>query len=157
MPDQLLRIDCDRDHGPTYVDDNDEYADLAPCPWCLADDHWAVVLKHERAHDARKHRRHPGASTRLAQWLASQAYALGIISGYGITWNGACGGCVNGLRFRGRRPYVLGWESWKWGCLLKMRHRPGELIGFGMCGKCLPCPTCNSTTSGHNEGCPDAF
>lgn len=72
----LIKLHCDRGHGPTYIHDGDEFADLYPCPWCLADDHWALVLKHEHARDLRKHRRHLGASTRLACWLASWGLRL---------------------------------------------------------------------------------
>lgn len=60
---------------------------------------------------------------------------------------------MSSIRWRGRRTYILGWETWKWQCLLRAQHWHGEYIAFDRCGKCLPCPDCGSTTSGHNEGC----
>lgn len=152
-PDTLVQLDCDHDHAPTFVRDDDDFSSYIPCPWCVADDAWERVREFEHARNLRRHRRHPGASTRLAQWLASWAYALGVIAGYGTTYSNTCRGCVDAIKWRGRRPYVLGVARWQWSCLLRGRHWPGEYIGLDACGKCLPCPDCGTTAADHD--CPN--
>jgi len=61
-----------------------------------------------------------------------------------LTWRDLCG----------RRPYVLGWPAWKWHCLLRAHHWPGEPIGLGLCAKCAPCPECGSTVAACPPTCP---
>jgi len=71
------------------------------------------------------------------------------------TWNGA-----RRRDFRwGRRPYVLGWPTEKWRCLLRYRHWPhwpgGSPVFMGACGRCLRWSCCNSIETGHAATCPD--
>jgi len=77
---------------------------------------------------------------RLVGWL----YALGVIAG--SRWHSPGGMrrayvTVTWRDLRGHCPYVLGWPAWKWHCLLRAHHWPGEYIGLGLCAKCAPAPS----------------
>ncbi len=90
---------------------------------------------------------------RLVGWL----YALGVIAG--SRWHSPGGMrrayvTLTWRDLRGRRPYVLGWPAWKWHCLLRAHHWPGEPIGLGLCAKCAPCPECGSTVAACPPTCP---
>lgn len=121
----------------------------APCMYCVADDQAKKIAYHERC-------RHWGwRRTRLAHWAALKAYSLGIAGGGGAEYSGGeygHHGCIIMPRWRGKRHYILGWPRWKWSCLLKQRHWPGEFVGLDSCSKCLPCPDCGATVGCH-YGC----
>jgi hypothetical protein len=53
-----------------------------------------------------------------------------------------------------RRRLAAGLARWAntWRCWSR-GHRRGVEVGFGYCGKCVPCPRCGSETAGHYEGC----
>jgi hypothetical protein len=157
VPDGMELTDCTAEprHTPVFVPVDEDAWCPTPCPWCMADDHWQRVLKLEGAEQVRKHRRHRWYSNRVVHWLFGWAYQLGIVAAYGYSWNQHCKGCLDYIRVRGRRCYVLGWPTWKWSCLLRSHHWPGDFIGLDSCAKCLPCPTCDSTTAGHEPDCAD--
>jgi hypothetical protein len=104
---------------------------------------------------------------RLTHWLLQQSYGLGLIAGSSLDthchWDcpghpsswGWVAGDIWILRWH--RPYVLGWPSWKWGCLIRRRHLPGQEIGFGRCGRCLPWECCGATTVAHAPDCQEAW
>lgn len=158
VPDGMELAECTAEprHSPVFAPLNEDAWYPTPCPWCLTEEAWERLRELENAEEKRKHQRHRlFARTRFARRLASWAYRLGVISGYGVSWNSACRRCVHGVHFDGSRPYVLGWPAWKWACL-RRGHWPGEYIAFDCCGKCLPCPACGSTTSGHRDDCQEA-
>jgi hypothetical protein len=101
--------------------------------------------------DRDRHARH-GAwrRWRITARVASRAYALGITAGHGLTWNGHCRACLTGVRWRGRRPYLLGWTRERWVCLLIGRHRRRELPGADICAVCAPCHQCRSADPLHD-------
>lgn len=147
----LRQVGCGEPGHRTWTVDRDDYG--LPCPWCA----WREA--DQRAADLRVrvdwHGRWRG--TRAARWAARWAYRLGVISGYST---GTCDQpghrwCIRKMSWRGRRPYALGWEAWKWRCLLRFRHWPGQEILSGYCGKCLPWPCCGSRTSGHEPECAE--
>jgi hypothetical protein len=142
----LRRIDCGTGCPVTWA----EVPDDAPrgCPWCAAN---YLEEQHARC-DHRGHAR--WRSSRLAAWLVGKASVLGVINSCGTQYGRGCPGCLVGIRWRGRRSYMLGWQVTTWRCLLRNHHWPGEDIG-GVCAKCAPCPTCGSKTAGHNPGCAD--
>lgn len=112
---------------------------------------WSRVWRLEN--DERHARHGAWRRWRFTRWLLGWAYQLGVISGWGTTSTSACTGCVSRICWRGQRYYVLGLPRDTWRCLLVGHHRPGEPVGFGMCGKCLPCPECGSTTATCEPGC----
>lgn len=153
--------DCDAEprHNilvPVVDFDEDEITFPTPCPACMAEDAWKRVIELENAAERRDHRRHPWAPWPITHWLASWAYRLGVISGYGTSYSAVHRGCVGYVHLRGGHPYVLGWPRWKWTCVLRGHHWPGEFIGFECCGKCVPWPCCGSTTYEHATGCDEA-
>ena len=48
------------------------------------------------------------------------------------------------------RPYLLWKHNWWWECHMRQgwklwkHHHPYPPAGFGICGRCLPCPECGS-------------
>lgn len=93
---------------------------------------------------------------RFTSRLASRLYVLGIISGCGyFSERGKKVVAIN-LDLH-PRPYVLGWQRTKWGCLFKRHHWPywpeGRPVVFGLCGKCVPWPCCGSIEFEHATGC----
>lgn len=147
----LTLIECTAEprHLETYYyeDQPDWYP--AGCALCWLDA--ANEAHHGCAHSHHKAWRR----WKITSWLASNLYASGLTSNGG-SWQmgGGCMGCVTMPRWnRNKRVYVLWVRIETWRCLLKMRHFPGDPIGFGMCSKCLPCPTCGSKTVGHEASC----
>lgn len=145
----LVRVHCDAEppHPPMWMEHDEEDWYAPGCPIC-----WYESARD--AHAGCAHSRHlPWRRWKIAHWVVRKAYSLGITSNGGcMTWDGYCVGCWRGSwsTFRGRRVYVLGWPTWKWGCVLKNRHWPGQFIGFDSCTKCMPCPECGSTESDHD-------
>lgn len=143
-------LDCTADpqHPGLYmIDDGEDGYYLPPCFYCIdADRHERENLRNHREDHSRI------LSTKIGRRLLGWAYQLGVISGYGIQYGTAarCKGCVHAVRFKGRRPYVLGLLTEEWRCLLRFRHWPtGDKIAFGYCSKCLPCADCGSTKAWH--------
>lgn len=147
----LQKIECFADEpcAPTYMEfDPDCYP--PSCPWC-------ALNAEIEAHSGCEHKRHgPWRRWKIVHKIEGWAYVLGIVSGARFSWGGGCSGCMT-IYFKGRRPYILGWERWKWSCLFRGRHWPGEYVGLDACGKCLPCPECGSTTAGHKADCPTGW
>jgi hypothetical protein len=142
---RLIECAAEPGHGRTWVLDDDGYE--PPCPWCVMD---KLIKAHEGCEHAGHGRWRRWAVTRRA---ASRLYGLGVLKGYGIARHYPyCDGCVTHFHW-GSNGYLLGWDRWKWRCLLTARHWPGEEIAPGLCGKCAPCPDCGSVTSEHAD-CP---
>lgn len=144
----LRLIDCDAaPRHYTWAHQRDDYG--LPCPWCQLADHA------ERDRLARQCRHWGWRKWQVTRWLAGQAYALGVIGGYGTTSGDGHDWCVTYGRFRGSRPYVLGAAKTTWRCWSR-GHRRGEEVGFGFCGKCVPWPCCGSEHEAHAAGCTEA-
>jgi hypothetical protein len=143
-------VDCDQGHPVMWMPD-DDWSYPPPCMYCCYD---LISKQHAPC-------RHAGHG-RWRRWkithkLSLWSYSMGITVGGATTWDGHCNGCLNSVRFRGKRHYILGWQREKWRCLLVMRHWPGEMVGMGLCGKCAPWPCCGSTFEAHTEDCPEQF
>jgi hypothetical protein len=147
----LLLTHCEGDHATTWVEGTEsDWWGVPTCPWCL---YTELAERHDRCHHAGHGRwRRWQATHKVAGWL----YALGVIAGWGINSGVGCNGCVVAVIWRrtARRPYLLGVSRESWHCL-RAGHWPGESIGLGLCGKCLPCPGCGSVTNTHRDGCRD--
>jgi hypothetical protein len=141
---RLIECDANPKHY-TWVHQRDDYG--VPCPWCLLADHA------KREAEARQCRHWGWRRTRAFRKLVGVAYILGVITGSGSTWGDGHDWCVTITHFRGERPYILGFSRETWRCWLKGRHRRGEPVGFGFCGKCVPWPCCGSKREAHNPGC----
>lgn len=140
-------VECAEGHPVMWMPD-DQWGYPPPCMYCSYE---ALSEAHTGCTHARHGRWRSWRITfRVSMWM----YALGITAGGGTSYGGGCRGCVT-FRFTGSRPYILGWPDWKWSCLLRQRHWPGDFIGLSACAKCLPCPTCGSRTAGHEPGCAD--
>jgi hypothetical protein len=133
-PPGFVRIPCDATprHWPMYTVADSDFYD-ASCPSCEYEALTAI-------HAPYAHSRH-GVWRRwkVTQWMLGRAYTLGLISGWGITWDGHCDGCATGPHFRGRRPYILGAQRDTWWCLIRGWHVRHE-DGFGFCTRCFPAP-----------------
>ena len=149
--DQLELIGCDAEprHHETWTRRDPEAWYPPGCPYC-----W-----HDNARDQHagcEHSHHwPWRRWQISHRVLGWAYSLGLVAGWGVSYDAPhCYGCISGRILwrssRGWPPYVLGWPSWKWGCLLKNRHWPGPFIGLGCCTKCAPCPECGSTAPNHD-------
>jgi hypothetical protein len=146
------RFDCpEGQHWPTYYVDTDGLLDPPyNCPGCnysrarAEADRWQCRATHRRWQTWRW-------VGRLHSWL----YSLGAIGGCCTSYNGCEAHPVRYhiTRWGGRRSYILGWRRENWRCLLRYRHWPGVHVGFGYCGKCVPCPSCDSTTNNHEPRC----
>lgn len=92
-------------------------------------------------------------------WLFRWLYVLGVCGGFGSSQDGRGNAWISWPRWQGGRPYVLGWPSTKWGCLLRRHHWPrwfgGEPLAFGFCARCLPWPCCGSIERGHAPDCAE--
>lgn len=144
---ELVPCEANPRHWPEYrLVDEDFYP--APCARCVYDD-----LRADRDRLACKAQHRRWKSWRVLGWLGSKGYALGVIAGHGVTY-GRCEHCGIGrqygaVRWRGKRPYVLGVSRDSWACL-RRGHRRRELVfGRGICTVCLPCPECGSTDVEH--------
>lgn len=146
---ELVECDAEPRHWPVYTHADSDFYPM-PCLYCVNESTQKAVDALERRYHWLKH----PLRGRWAIRLLGKLYSLGVIAGYGTHYGGAtdCNRCIEGIRLRGRRPYVLGWPDWKWSCLITRRHWPGEGPLFGMCGKCVPCPDCGTTKLDHN--CP---
>lgn len=158
-PDGFELVECNATprHWPIYAAMVDGMYP-APCYLCLI----AEADRLRRQDECRReHRR--WKSWRARGWLALRLYTLGIVSsGGGLTY-ATCEWCSNTtqyhpLRWRGRRPYILGLQREWWTCLLgrganRRPHIPGRHERYGVwCGRCLPCPDCGATEWMHD--CP---
>lgn len=147
----LFLVPCDATprHVRVWILDFDTRDYGVPCMYC------AHEAMQERVEWLERCRHWPWRRWKLLWRLASLAYGLGVIAGYGGSYGGKYGhhGCVGWFRWRGHRPYILGWQDWKWGCLLRQRHWPGVFLGAGCCSKCAPCPDCGSTDSCFGGAC----
>lgn len=143
----LRLVDCDANPPHLiFVHDRDDYG--ADCFQCRLNDYY------EKEQQERQCRHWGWRAWRITDRAASLAYQLGIIGSSGNTYGDGHNGCVNGVRFRGPRPYVLGVSRDVWRCWFR-GHRRGEPVGLGMCGKCVPWPCCKAITEEHAAGCPD--
>jgi hypothetical protein len=120
-----------------------------PCPRCQ------LAEYDERERLARQCKHWGWRSWMATRWLTSKAYTLGVIAGSGSAWGDGHDWCVDSVRWRGGRVYVLGVPVNTWRCWLKGRHRRGEHVGFGFCGKCVPWSCCGSIVTEHAAGCPE--
>jgi len=118
-----------------------------PCPFCQYE-----ALRAEHAPCEHSHHG-PWRSWKVTHKALYRLRLLGVIGGGWNTYDEHCRGCVSHLELGGSG-YVLGWPTWKWRCLLKGHHWPGVLVFADICGKCLPCPGCDSVTNEHGRGCP---
>lgn len=144
---ELMECFSEPKHWPMYtVADDDFYA--ATCWDCT--DHSAELREQINQLEHAKHSRfwRTKLGTRIVRW----AYQMGVIAGSATTHNDFCKGCLTFVKWRSKRPYILGVSRDTWRCW-RAGHRRGEHIGFGLCGKCLPCPDCGSMTAGHEDGC----
>ncbi len=134
-------------HPLMLVHDRDDYG--FTCPLCRLKPHVDAEREAQRC-------RHWGwRSWRVTSWLASRAYALGVVASSGVSFGDGHDGCVGFVRLRGQRPYILGFSRETWRCWSR-GHRRGEHVGFGFCGKCLPWPCCGSQMVEHAAGCKEA-
>lgn len=82
--------------------------------------------------------------------LLGHLYALGVISGACHSYGGGKPPEHRG-HWRGRRPYVLGFQRERWGCLIKRHHVASDEERYGgLCGRCMPCPYCGETRWDHD-------
>lgn len=137
--------------------DTAEDAVAAGWAWVPAD--WCVV---PRDHLQRLEAGPPppwwrtGRTADLLRRLWSRAYTLGVTSnGPGWCWDTHGEHLLGRPRLGGSRYYVVGWQVWKWRCVLRGRHWPGEPLG-PVCTKCAPWPCCGATTLDHADGCGEA-
>ncbi len=152
----LARVECDNEppHAPMWTLDGEQNGYGNPCPQCMysrvADD-LAKARKEDRCYHW------PWRRWRITGWLAMRCYSLGVTSGGGTwTWSDVHDGCrTRLLSLRGKRPYILGVPRETWRCWIVGRHRRGEEVGLGLCGKCVPWPCCGSQQVEHVVGCPD--
>lgn len=136
----LQLADCDTEprHPHTFFHASDAYP--PPCMYCVSQS------QQEQIDRLTACRHWPWRRWKLSGRIASWLYALGLVAGYGFTNSSTCHGCLCSFRF-GNSSYLLGWPRWKWNCLLREHHWPGEFIGMNSCTKCYPCPDCGSRTS----------
>lgn len=122
-----------------------------PCPQCIVADNVARDL------EARACRHWGWRRWRLTHRIAGFLYSSGITTGGGSAWGNGHDWCLDKLpSLRGKRSYVLGFSTNTWRCWLRGRHRRGEEVGFGFCGKCAPWPCCGAKTFDHASGCREA-
>lgn len=147
---KLAECDAQPPHPRVWVE-IEEHRDSYPvgCPLC--DYEWLAGQ-----HSGCEHARHGRwRAWRVTHRFFSWTYSMGITTGGGCVSGGGCRGCALLPRLRGTRHYILGVSTDHWRCLLRGRHWPGEPIGWGLCGKCAPCPGCGSTKYGCEPGCPE--
>jgi hypothetical protein len=103
----ITLTDCDAEprHWPTYEVKTDDFYP-GYCLYCQMD----TLRKELNARECRMHWRDHPLRGRIALRVCGWAYSMGIITGYGISGGGPtrCRRCITGIRFRGRRPYILG-------------------------------------------------
>ncbi len=141
----LRLVDCAADPPHlVWVYEREDYG--CPCFVCMAEE------QAKRDAEARQCRHWPWRSWKVTGRVARWLYALGIVSGTCWSLGDGHDGCVT-FYPRGSRPYRLGVSKETWRCWLKGRHRRGEEVGFGFCGKCMPWPCCGAETVEHVAGC----
>lgn len=145
-PEGWQLVDCDQGHPVMWMPD-DQWCYPAPCMYCCYD-------AEARAHDGCQHAQHGRwRRWRISHRLVGRAYVLGLVTGSGTRWGGGCNRCLTMIRWRGRRPYILGLPRENWLCLLRYRHRRVDL--GGLCAVCCPCPGCGSQKAGHADDCSE--
>lgn len=117
----------------------------------ILDGHNEWFTEHWAGRDRAEHAKHwPWRRWRITHRLVGDAYQIGLISGSGSTFSASCRGCVSSIRWRGRRPYIAGWERERWSCLLVGRHRRQVIPGTSLCTVCAPCWVCRSSDPAHD-------
>jgi hypothetical protein len=118
-----------------------------PCMYCA----WDAI---NQAHAGCDHSHHgTWRRWRITHKVVSRLTRLGVLTGPGFTYSTHCRGCLHGFEW-GPGYYLLGWPRWKWRCLLRARHWPGEEVLSEVCGKCAPCPECGSQRIRCYPDCP---
>ncbi len=143
----LRLVDCTADPPHLmWVHEREDYG--VPCYACIYAD------RAEREAEARQCRHWPWRRWKLTHKVAGWLHVTGIASsGGGSKWGDGCNWCLDSLpRYRGKRVYLLGVSRNTWHCW-RRRHRRGEEVGFGFCGKCMPWPCCGAETVQHVTGC----
>ena len=104
---ELIECDATPRHWPTYTVKTDDFYP-APCGYCMHDDLQEQLHKKERQTHWLDH----PIRGRIALKVCGWAYSMGIIAGYGVHGGGPtrCRRCIVAIRFKGRRPYILGRE-----------------------------------------------
>jgi hypothetical protein len=136
-------IECTKGHPVMWMPD-DQWSYSPPCPYCSFDDLQARHAGCEHAQHGRWRR------WRVTHRLVGWAYVLGLVTASACAWGDGCSHCLTMVRWRGRRPYILGLYRETWSCL-RYGHRRVD-VG-GLCAVCAPCPDCGSQTAGHAEAC----
>lgn len=108
---ELMECEAEPKHWPTYGVKADDFYP-APCLYCQYDWLREDMNKKERHTHWLDHPIRGRFASRVCGW----AYSMGIITGYGMSGGGPtlCRRCITGIRFKGRRPYVLGRERRTW-------------------------------------------
>lgn len=151
-PVTVLPVECHENppHPRLWIEGDPDECHPVPCLYCV---HAAVA----EAHSGCRHSHHgPWRSSRIAARAARWLYQIGVTAGHVVSFDAHCTGCVDGFRWRGRRPYVLGVLRGHWRCLLRGHHWPGDPLGVGICTKCCPCPGCGSKRIECDPACPEA-
>jgi hypothetical protein len=145
----LALVDCDANprHWVWYHD-GEWHGYGNPCPECRLGEYY------EKDRQARRCRHWPWRRWRISHRVAGWCYTLGVTSGGGSwTYGDGHSGCMGWLpSLRGKRVYILGVKREVWQCW-RQRHRCGEEVGFGFCGKCVPWSCCGSEREAHAAGC----
>ncbi len=147
----LAQTECEADppHAPRWVLNGEHTGYGIPCPDCV----YSGVA--ESLARANRCRHWPWRRWRVTKWAARWAYRLGVVAGYSTGTADGCNWCIRSRRWRGQRPYILGASRDTWRCWLVGRHRRGEEVGFGFCGKCVPWFCCGSIRVEHEDGCAE--
>jgi hypothetical protein len=150
----LARAECDNEppHAPVWTLDGEHNGYGNPCPQCMYN---AVAADLAKARKTDRCYHWPWRRWAVTRWAARTSYSLGLASGGSVAYGGGHNGCRQ-IYLRGGRPYILGVSRETWRCWLKGRHRRGEEVGLGFCGKCVPWPCCGSQTVEHAAGCREA-
>lgn len=109
-PPGFLLVECDATprHWPIYeIDTGGEFYPM-PCLYCTGEYKDEEVARLKRRHHWIDHPLRGRFAVKVMSW----AYSMGIIAGFGSAHGGLthCRSCINGVRFKGRRPYILGRE-----------------------------------------------
>lgn len=107
----LALIDCDAQprHWPTYEVKTDDFYP-APCLYCVNESY----QKRLDANNIRTHWLDHPVRGKWASKILGWAYSMGIIASFGTQFGGPtkCHYCISGVRFKGKRPYILGRPQW---------------------------------------------
>lgn len=105
----LSLVECDATprHWPMYEVKTDDFYP-APCQYCVYDDLREQLNEKERQTHWLDHPIRGKLARRICGW----AYSMGIIASFGTHFGGPaqCRSCITSIRFKGRRPYILGRE-----------------------------------------------